>query len=370
MLKSSNGQRAIMRCLKISYSAVCAATEKFQWLRRLFSFLTQWTIACLLLSTTALAQSPTRATLRDLDGGKEFVSAMTEGVSMRIQALDESRLSLAYMKCTARDLKFPGQPAPRIVAVAEVVLHWMLQGGEPGTSDEEIREGGEVLSALLETAFSPEELMRWDAFRRSAQGRRSIAVHAVRLAANAQGDFLSDSSSGTYWAWPLANLRDFADSQGLREPLYRALEEVRPGSTRIIAGLSAVPGVDFEASELAGDILRNADKLAPAFERHLSAADVHALRMLEAQPVFQRWSTLLPEFSVFLQRAIAATPSESLIGASEFCRRSELARCDRGFLEVLQRYLATVDSYVMSTKRDYLIRQIVRDLPEAGCPSR
>jgi hypothetical protein len=326
----------------------------------------------LLLAASAIAQPVDRAVTRDLDGGAAFSSMIYDGVVMRIQAMEHSRRSLLVQRCTALDRDFPRHPAPRMTAVTDAVWRWSVQGGVPGVADNKHRALTlAIIPALIGAAYTPQQLAQWDAFRATEQGRRGIAVAAMQSAILRVEDALVDVNSGVAWAWPLAQLRDLADRQGLRAPLDQAVDEVLPGASRILAGFSTTPGAS-DPGDLAERFGANTERVADAFIRHLAPADAAALQALDKQPVYQRWPELLDALLVFVSADILAPPKSGeralRMSAAEFCRANELARCDAAFESALERYRTESVAYAESDQFQKTVRQIVKQLPEAGCP--
>ena len=326
----------------------------------------------------------------DLHGLNEeaaYRTYITEGLVLRTKAFEEARRAMLFHHCSGLDKEFPGHPSPSMVAAADAVQKWMRGDPVEGGPENKVKSVVSRSNSLLfkATEFPPGELAEWDRFRESAQGKRALNIHALLDAMEETAYSLIDLSTARTWDWPLANLREMADATGVRKELDHALDQVAPGSAATLAQASVVPGENLpdsaEASRLRDAFENHSDSLEKAVLAQLTDADRQALQALERQPAPRRWEEVVLAWQKFaLPEAIdpivttlnimsgKATFPPRLEPVAEFCSQLKLQGCAPNSPLAQELEQARSDAREVPSNYPSVLYEIVKRVPEAGCP--
>jgi hypothetical protein len=352
-----------------------------------FSFRRMVGAVLLCVATAAGAQTASGDALHGLAGGPAFRTFVRDGLILRASAFEMTLRILTLNRCSAvkemQDAGFPAHPAPRVAAVVDAGWHWLLQGGIDSSPDPVLSRARqqeiELLTALLHQAFSSDELRQWDQFRASPRGARGIAVNGLLqgLSVFVKESLWSDPTTGRNVGWPLATLGHMADDLHLRSEFDAAFDELSPGASLEVRKFSEVMGEGEQGGHFDVNTVYS-DELVSAFRKHLSQGDQAALQAWEDHPVVQRWAQIMVNYQDFrgimgnmelafrIGHPSASKPEPPSV--QEFCKAAEL-HCTPSLMDALE--LRRKDFLEAALKFSYApegMKQLIKQLPEAGCP--
>lgn len=333
--------------------------------------------ACALLGATTLApaQDFQDAQTLQFTGNPEFRSAFVDGVKSWIYALENARRAMQVQRCTALDASYPKTISPRIVAAANAANSWLTGTPAQGLGPFEQRIATREASALaVRIAFNAADLQAWNTFRNSEAGRRGLAVLAMAQSLDLVEEYLAEPSTGAAWDWPLARIRRLADSLGLRAAFDTAMNDVEAGTAQRVAQMADVPGLSANEA-LVARIAKASESgdLTRAFLEAVSAGDRAAFQQLQAQPQYVRWNQVFEPLGEYLSGGLPdrVRGGQPPMATEAFCTQAGIAGCGAGtpLRMQLEQARAKWSASIMNDQVVTAVSQIVRRLPEAGCPT-
>jgi len=331
--------------------------------------------ALLLLAGAARAEAANGEDMHGLNGDALTRRYVANGLIMRMLAIEWASRVMLVKHCTADDRKEP--MSPRMMVTVDAVQKWMIDGPPTNKMKAASFQG---MRLLQEAAFTSGELAEWDRFRKSSQVQRALNIIALLQAVEVTGESLTDNRNGRDWDWPLANLREMADTAQLRPYLDKALDKVSPGSAATLAKVSAVPSEirdDAAGRELHKTFEKDSENLQKAMMAQLSQADKQAVDALVQQPVYLRLQEIAVAWREFHipeskpDYKITVPPPE-LETVASLCDKLKLPACKpdsplaQGLEKARRDYRSVQDSDPLYPFPQ--IYEVVKSVPEAGCP--